>query len=147
MLTAQYQPSFSLLGKLLLTKKPEIARALISEYMPAPAQPIETDLNKIPAYFQTFCDLQQINPKDYTGALYKSSKIDKRRLFVAVIILMYHPRTRLVAKYISETIGQDKGHTSKMIDQVNFRYKKMDEFRLQVDDIAKLLIKNNHASA
>lgn len=140
MLTAQYQPSFSLLGKLLLTKKPEIARALISEYMPVPAQPIETDLNKIPAYFQTFCDLQQINPKEYTGALYKSSKIDKRRLFVAVIILMYHPRTRLVAKYISETIGQDPSNTVRLIKEAGFRYNKLEEFRGQVDAAAKSLI-------
>lgn len=140
MLTAQYQPSFfNQLGRLLLKKKPEIAQELISEYLPARV-PLDADLDKIPDYFQTFCRLQQLDPKEYTGPLYKSSKIDKRRLFVAAIILMYHPRTRLVAKYISETIGQDPSNTVKLIQEVEFRYKELEDFKTQVDEIVKTLM-------
>lgn len=143
MLTATYQNSFcQQLGRILLSKEPAIAQALISEYLPARSKPIETDLTKIPDYFTSFCELQQINPEDYTGALYKSSKIDKRRLFVAVIILMYHRRTKLVAKCISETVGQDPAMTTRMIQEVEFRYSKVDEFKSQVDEVVKLLTKD-----
>lgn len=127
------------LGKILYQTKPEIAIEIMAEYLPA-RPPLETDLTKIPSYFTSFCNLLNINEKEYTGALYKSSKIDKRRLFVAVIILMYHPRTRMVGKYISETIGQDTSATRRMIEQVEFRYKHIEEFRNQVDDVVKKII-------
>lgn len=131
---------FIQLGKLLSKQKPELAEEL-SQYLPASRQPIESDLTKVPFYFQSFCAIQQIDPKEYTGALYKSSKIDKRRFFIAVMILLYHPRTRLLAKCISETIGQDPGDTTRMIQQVEFRYQHIEEFRVQVDGMVEMLIK------
>lgn len=123
------------LGKILLSKKPELAQALISEYLPGVAQPMETDLEKIPMFFKRFCQIKQLHASEYIGALYKNSKIDMRRLFVAAIIVLYQPHTRLLSKYISETLQQDPGDTSRMIQQMKFRYDKIEEFKCEVDEL------------
>lgn len=129
---------FRQLGKLLTEKEPQIAERLQAEFLPQKT-PIETDLTKIPFYFTSFCRVQKLDPGAYTGPLYKTSKIDKRRFFIAVVILLYHPRTRLLAKYISETIGQDPGNTNRMIQEVQFRYSHIAEFKVEVDGMVKLL--------
>jgi hypothetical protein len=132
---------FFQLGKLLVSKKPEVAKALISEYFEQNNY-AETDLSKIPFYFNRFCQLQQLNREDYIGPVYKSSKIDKRRYFIATIILLYPPHTRLLAKYISETLKQDPGDTTRMMQECEFRYNKIEEFKKVVDEMVKVLIKS-----
>lgn len=127
---------FQLLGRLLVIKKPDVARELF-EFIPKQIEAIEHDLTKIPAYFISFCQLNNIEPKDYIGPLYKSSKIDKRRFFIAAIILLYNPQTRLLQKHISDALQQDQSATGRMIKEVEFRYKNLADFKCEVDEIVE----------
>ncbi len=117
---------FALLGKILLHKKPEVAKEL---YQYLPKEPIETDFLKIPHYFISFCRIQDIEPENI--------RANERRIFIGAMILLYNPKTRLLLKYLSETIKQFPSNTSVMIEEVEFRYRKVDEFRMQVDDVVK----------
>ncbi len=131
------------LGRILLSKKPDIAQALLAEYLPH-TPPIETDLEKIPEYFIRFCHINQLKPCDNTGPLYKADKINERRVFIAAMICLYNPSTRLLSKYLALTLNQDPSNTAKMIQEVEFRYRKMEDFKAKVDEvIGKLKIDNN----
>lgn len=128
-LTLNNSRHFALLGKLLINKKPEVAKEL---YQYLPAKPIESDFTKIPQYFKSFCKIQNIETEDI--------KANERRIFIAAIILLYNPKTRLLLKHLSETIKQFPSNTSVMIEEVEFRYRKVEEFRNQVDEIVKKII-------
>lgn len=123
-----------ILGKLLMIKKPEVAKELI-QYIPKQSDAFESDLSKVPHYFKLFCQLQSLEPNEYTGPLYKSSKIDKRRFFIAVILSLYHPQKRLLQKYISETLQQDPSATRRMMLEVEFRYQNLPDFKDQVNAV------------
>src|SRR5689334_21825897 len=79
---------FAFLGKIFLQKEPEIAGKLIEKYLPK-SEPSEKDLTKIPAYYISFCKVQGINPQDFIGPLHKTSKVNVRRTFIAVILHIY----------------------------------------------------------
>lgn len=83
---------YALLGRLLTKAHPEVAKNLIATYVPTEA-PKESDYSRIGVYFIAYCKLQGINPADYTGPLYKSSKVELRRLFIAVILHLYTPQS------------------------------------------------------
>jgi len=72
---------FLLLGRLYASQKPELARELLSIY---DKKPIAQDHSLISTFFLTFCLLQNINPDEYRGSLFKSKKVELRRLFYSV---------------------------------------------------------------
>lgn len=124
----------SLLAKLLIQKEPEVAQRLISTYLPT-SEPIETDFSKITELFTRFCFIRGLEREDNVGPLYKSAKIDQRRIFVAAIIQLYHPRTRLLAKYLWEVLNQEKSRVSRLISEAEVRYRAYQEFREETNDI------------
>jgi hypothetical protein len=130
--------SYSLLGKLLVRNEPEVAYRLMAAI--AAPEPLDTDLTKLKDYFLTFCLIQGINSKEYTGALYKSSKIDQRRLFVACMIQIYTPGARSLNRKLSQIFKADETNTRKMRDQVDMWYRTSDQFREKVDETVNKLM-------
>lgn len=96
---------YAFLGKLFLQKHPEQAKEIISQYLPE-SPPAETDYSKINTFFLRFCALESINPDEYTGRLYKTSKIDVRKKFIAVIIHLYCPQAFIQA---SDSLTLNRG--------------------------------------
>jgi hypothetical protein len=141
---------YALLGKLLFQKKPEIAQELLA-FLPTQA-PAETDLSKIPEYFRRFCEVKDIDPKDYTGSLYKSKKVYERRIFVAAMVHLYNPEaylrpidfirqhrglTRALCEAFCIKAGSwsTSGNVSNMIREVIIWEKNYDDFAEAVSNI------------
>jgi hypothetical protein len=140
---------YAILGRLVLQKDPETAHKLMSLYLPE-QQPTETDLSKINSFFTIFCELQDINPEDLRGPVYKSWKVDTRRKFVAAMVHLYYPQAFLVpmdsidavtglVKNISIVLKQDMGNTSKMIRQAVIWEGQYEDFERSVKEIIEKL--------
>lgn len=140
---------YAFLGKLLLQKEPETAHKLITTYISA-EQPTETDFTKIDSFFVKFCNLQNIEPEDHKGPLYKSDKVDTRRKFISAMVHLYYPQaftqpidsidvvTGLV-RNISIVLKQNQGNVSKMIRQAIIWEKQYEDFSLSVTNIIEKL--------
>jgi len=131
---------FLLLGRLCASQKPELARELLSIYN---EKPISQDHSLISAFFLTFCQLQNINPDDYRGSLFKSKKVELRRLFIASMTHIYIPHVhnepancmRLhygFLKQLSQELQQKPQNVGKMIREVITIEKVYEEFRANV---------------
>lgn len=140
---------YAILGKLLIQKEPETASKLISLHI-SESKPQETDLNKIPDLFIKFCTAQNLEPEDYKGALFKSSKIDQRRLFIGTMVKMYGNPWGLGVS-ISRSLNQHKQATSKMIGEVmscyEHCYKDSESFSEAVDAIVEKMKGGEYACA
>ena len=127
------------LARILINKKPAIAEELLN-YLPIKKKAVLSDLSLISFYFYRFCSIQGLNPEENIGPVYKWSKIYQRRIFIGAIIILYNPRTRLLAKNLSETLQQHKVATCRMIPEVEQWYKVNDDFRQSVDQMISLLL-------
>lgn len=143
----------ALLGLVLCQTKPDIANELISQYIPK-QEPIEKDLNKISDFFLSFCQINNLNPKDFIGPIYKSSKVEMRRRFVASIIHIYAPhlydqpvdfmimgKTEL-SKKLGITLSIKKPNMTTLVREVILWEKQYEEFAASVADITLKLIGN-----
>lgn len=139
-----------LLGRLLLRHRPEVAR----ELMPHLDTP-EADPARIPDYFEAFCALHSLDPDDYRGALYKSFKVERRKLFIACMLRLYNPAcfaqpsdaimvSRSFVARLSATLSQDKGNISRLIRQVIVMERAYEDFRGQVNDTLSKLNPLSH---
>lgn len=149
--TAYSIREYALLGKLLFQKEPETAQRLIQDYLPS-EKPSETDHAKIQEFFLSFCQLNNLDPKAYIGPLYKTSKVDVRRKFIAVIIQLYSPRLykqsldvmvqvvdNNLTKTLAEVLQQKKSNISMMIREVITWMKNYDEFQTEVHNTIQAL--------
>lgn len=141
-----------LLGKLLISQRPEVAHELLSTYGP-PQSPVEHDVSKIDQIYQSYCRIRSIEPHDYTGALYKSSKVDVRRVFIAVVLHIYNPQVFHqpldsiivnigLVKKLSEVFQQDNGNMSKTIRKVIAWERQYEDFALIVNQIIEQITAN-----
>lgn len=146
---------YALLGLLLCQTKPDIANELISSYIPQ-QEPLEKDLEKIESFFKHFCHLRNIHPKDCIGPVYKSSKVELRRRFVASILHIYAPhlydqpvdflimgKTEL-SKRLSHVLQMKKCNVATLVREVILWEKQYEEFASSVADITLKLM--NHGS-
>jgi hypothetical protein len=133
------------LWAILTQREPEIASKIISLYIPT-ASPLETDLEKITGFLGLFCKLQNIHPLDCQGALYKSSKIEQRRIFIGVIAQMYGAETRLLPTYLSKALFYDQSHVIKTMKESKFRYGLYDDFKQAVDDLIQKMREAEHGA-
>ena len=130
---------YSILGRLCASQKPDVARELLSIY---DNKPLDKDHPNIQVYFIEFCRLQDIDPEEYKGALFKASKVEQRRLFIACMVHIYLPHLyvsattaagiRLDYGFISslaESLNQKKSNISKMVREIVVTEKVYDEFR------------------
>lgn len=133
-----------LLGRLLLTHQPDLAKELLTTYGRSAIS--SDDLSRIDNLFQSFCRLRNIIPEQYTGALYKTSKVEERRLFISVILHIYSPQVfsqpagsifpnlGLVTK-LSSLFKHSKGNVSGMIRKVIAWESAYDDFAGKVSAI------------
>jgi len=143
---------FNIIGRLLAYENPGLANTLYDLYKSNLKPPAEKDLSKIDSFFIKFCREENINPTEHKGAQYKRVKVDKQRLFIAIILLMYVPHhfesvnknTRIkngLVKSIAEAINQDRSNVAKMIQEVITTLPVYDEFRGQAERLVTVLIK------
>ena len=142
---------YMLIGKLLVNRHPDIANVLIKEI--STDKPEQVDLALLPGYFNSFCELLNLNPSEYKGALKTTSKVDIRRLFISVMLHYYspgsyhHPPDYITIRFgftkaISEAMGIDIGLTSRFIREVISMEKIYEEYRDKVASTKQLL--SNH---
>lgn len=138
----------TILGRLCATQKPDVAKELLSIY---DTKPVEQDHAKIPSHFNRFCQLQDMNPDEYRGNLFKSKKSDLRRLFVACMVRMYLPHlyaaprkgVRLAYGFtqaLAKTFHLKGTNVAVMIREIVVHEKAYSEFRASVDEITSKLI-------
>jgi hypothetical protein len=80
---------YAILGRLLLSKKPDIANELITAYLPH-EEPKETELNKVYKLLMAFCAVNNLSISDCTGP--GRSQTTNRRIFICCIIHLYAPQ-------------------------------------------------------
>lgn len=122
--------TLAIIGREVVDKHPDIATGIIKNIKP----PSSSDIEKIPYYFNLFCITVEKQPQEITGPVYKSSITEIKKIFMAAMLKIYN-RQRLFNKTISTVLDQDRGATSRMISEVEFRYQKDESFSNQVDII------------
>jgi hypothetical protein len=141
---------YAYLGKLFIQKEPEIAHKLISQYLPK-IEPTETDYSKIPGYFINYCKVLDIRPQEFIGPVHKSSLVNVRRTFVAVILHIYAPQLfqqpaddlildRVgLSKSLSNLLQVKKNKISEYIREVVLWEKSYEDFAENVNSIIEKL--------
>ena len=143
---------FKIIGRLLAYENPALANHLYSSYQSNQKTPAETDLSKIEPFFLQFCKEESILPSEHRGAQYKRIRIDKQRLFIAVIIQIYAPnlfdpknRNQRVPnglrKSIAISLHKDQDNTSRLIQEIIMMERVYDEFRGRAEKLVTVLIK------
>jgi hypothetical protein len=147
------QKHLALLGKLLLKTEPETAHRLLSTYLPQ-EQPAFSDLSRIPDLFLLFCQVNNLNVEEYKGALCKTSKMNWRKEFIAVILHFYCPQVyrqpldqiilnQGLLKGICDAVRySSKGSMHKFVREVVLWERNYEDFRAS---IASNIQKMNHA--
>jgi hypothetical protein len=131
---ATLQPSrklYALLGELLHKKEPDTYAKLI-QFIPTGLKPNPEEIHK---YFLSFCKIQDLNPEEYRGNIYKHSKTEQKSLFAAIVITKYGLHSKNISKYISVVLDQDLSWTYKMIKDADVRYRHQKHYKVLVDDI------------
>ena len=151
--------SLILVAQLLIKKHPDLAEQLLIEHNRAYIKPLETDESKISLFFAAFCNELAIDPKDYSGPLFKSNLVDKRNLFVSIMLDIYNPQCysqpldniQLTPRFPT-AIGQVlkfTASTSSRAIRNSILMKKLDEgFEKEAARVKKAILKKvNHGKA
>lgn len=135
---------YNLLGRMLVKQHPEIAEDLLSSLQ----RPFDTDLQNIPRYFKTFCELCGIADSDLLELRYDKDMVGNKRLFIACMLFLYDPgifnSSVRDVKYglstaISKLLHHNNGYIGSTMRDVITWYKAYDEFRAQVDEMVEKL--------
>lgn len=118
------------IGREIVKKHPDLATAIIEEI----PKPKDTDLSKIPNYFNLYCSLNDIDASSIKGPVFKSSFTEKKKVFIGAMYAIY-AEVRLFSKNISEVLGDEPWCTSWMLKEVKFRYVKDQEFKERVNKL------------
>lgn len=151
MQTAQFNDlHYKMIGRLLTHKRPHLAQSLIYPYLKA--VPYDTDFKKIDSYYlDLFCKEKGIEKSEITGALFKSSKVDVRRLFIASMAHIYYPHIyhqhtheinlskKGFVTYLAKALKQQESNVSVVIREVVTWEKEYDDFKEKVVDIVEKL--------
>lgn len=146
--TALGKKNLLLLGRLLLNHNPEIAQELLTTYGSSDIS--QGDLARIDHLFLLYCKARGIAPSDYTGALYKSSKVEERHLFIGVVLQSFcpqvfqQPTTSIVltvglVKKLSQVLEQKKSNVSVMIRKVIAWQRSYDAFAATIGMLTEQL--------
>lgn len=149
---------YLLLGKLLVTRHPEVATDLLKEV--SASEPHEKDFGKMSNYFNVFCRIMNIQPTEYRGSLRKTYKTNVRRLYVSVMLHLYspgsflHPANNIIIthgfiKSISEVLDTDESYMCLLSREVISMEKFYDDYKISVEKTRKKIIskKYNNAAA
>lgn len=135
------------IGRQCASKTPETAMEYLSVF---DNKPWEKDHTRIGQFFQEYCNLHNIAPDDYRGAILTRFKTALRRQFVASMVRMYLPQlyaasaTSVRIDYgftqsLATTLILKRQNLTKMIREVVVQEKVYPEFRAAVDEITEKL--------
>jgi hypothetical protein len=138
------EKQYKILGRMVVKKHPDIAATLLSTL---DHQATEEDISKITLYYDQFCDLQGISRNEYFGAVYKTSKVDIFRLFIASMIHLYYPEIYFqpieeinmkkegFVTALAKSLGQPISNTSSRIREVIMWEQEYDDFKEKVETV------------
>ena len=126
------------IGKEVIKKHPEIATSIIEE-LPKPKC---KDLDKIGNYFKLFCFEIGVNPDEIKGPVFKSNLTEKKKIFIGAMYSLFTNQYRF-SKTISGILGQDPSQTTRMMEEVKFRYERDCDFKDKVNKILNKLQNDN----
>jgi hypothetical protein len=138
------EKQYKILGRMVVKKHPEIAATLLGTL---DHQALEEDISKITSYYDQFCELQGIQRNEYFGAVYKTSKVDIFRLFIASMIHLYYPEIYFqpieeinmkkegFVTALAKSIGQHTSHVSNRIREVIMWEQEYDDFKEKVETV------------
>jgi hypothetical protein len=142
------EKQYKILGRMVAKKHPDIAAQLLSTLNHTAT---ETDIQKITLYYDQFCELQGIERNEYFGAVYKTSKVDIFRLFIASMIHLYYPEIYFqpieeinmkkegFVTALANSIGQPTSNVSNRIREVIQWENQYDDFKNKVFDMVEKL--------
>lgn len=149
----QFKPSelhYKMMGRELWNKLPHMALSFLKPYFSA--EPFDYNFTKIEDhYMPAFCSLYGIEKTQIQGPLYKSKKVDIRKLFIASMIHIYcphiyfqHPSEINLSKrgfvmWLSQALNQPDSNVSGSIREVVAWEKDYDDFRDRVSMIVEKL--------
>lgn len=123
------------IGKQVVKQHPDIAIGILESVK----KPLSTDLEKIPSYFNIYCLHAGIDPQELKGPVYKSSLTELKKVFISSMMNIYDGH-RGVNKALSLTLDQQTSYTSRLVKEVDFRYKKDALFIQKVNNILNKII-------
>ena len=126
------------IGKEVVKKHPELASSIIDEI----PKPKCNDLDKISKYFNLFCFVIGVKPCEIKGPVFKSNLTEKKKIFIGAMYSLFTNQYRF-SKTISATLGQKHSVTSRMMEEVRFRYERDSDFKDKVDHILNRLQNDN----
>lgn len=138
------EKQYKIIGRLVCKKHPEIAEELLSTLNHTP---LEEDISKLEFYFNQFCILHGTSKQDYFGAVYKTSKVDLLRIFIASMVHLYYPEIYFqpieelnlkkngFVTALANSIGQAVSNTSNRIREVIIWEKEYDDFKEKVEAV------------
>jgi hypothetical protein len=120
--------NYSLIGRVLKKAKPEVYMEIVDMLTPGE----EIDVQKIYRFYAKYDQLEHVG-----------EKVDRARVFVAVMIKLYYPYMldkvitaagHNFALIISTCFGLQRPHVSRMIPEAIVMYKCYDDFKIKVDE-------------
>jgi hypothetical protein len=145
-----WKQHYSTLGRLVVAKNPEVAFELLHKYC-LQMQPVEIDSDRIPVLYERFCFTERLQDHQCRGPLYKSAKVEKRRLFIAAMLHLFQPQIYHQPKddfllkgngfirKLASTIRVDHGNLSRWIQEIVSHELYYPEFRENVQLIVNRL--------
>lgn len=126
------------IGREVVKKHPELAHSIIDEI----PKPKCSDLGKISNYFNLFCFEIGCDPDEIKGPVFKSSLTEKKKIFIGAMYSLFTNQYRF-SKTISDILDQKHSVTSRMMEEVKFRYERDPDFKDKVNSILKKLQNDN----
>ena len=139
---------YALIGRRLEHENPMLFSQLYAFFSHPP--PEERPLAQIDTYLKAFCLYKGITPPDITGPVYKSGKVYIRRIFIAVILKLYHHQNYIsplkglqvrdgVTEQLAKTLLQKRSNMSTMVRQVIEWARIYTDFKTEVDSITQII--------
>lgn len=135
---------YTLLGKILSLKQPELAKCYLKDH--PPVIPSSMEYENIEQYFLQFCKLKGLRPEDYRGAIFRRNKSETRKLFISAIMRLFiplaysHPAELLrlpngFLKALSHVLKRDQPYVSNWIREVITLEKVYEAYREEVEQL------------
>lgn len=143
---------YTLLGRLLAKRMPEVAQALMTSFHEETVKPTETDHSKLEIYFLAYCQIRDIEPLELRGNLHKAGKIDVRREYIGSMLRLYNPQLYVqppsdmiihygFVKSLANVLELREQNIGRTIRETVLREKVYEAFANQVKATVEVLIK------
>jgi hypothetical protein len=135
------------IGRQCASQTPEKAQEYLSVF---DNKPIERDHTLIPVFFNAFCLHNGVEPRVYQGPIYKGSKSDCRKSYIAAMVRIFCPHLYSSAsgsirldygfiQALATTLNLTKPSITKVVREVVVQEKLYPEFQIAVDELTNKL--------